>query len=262
MEKEIIDYGVCRLAIVPVRKDPADSAEQLTQLLFGDHYYVRSVSPDKKWLRVQIFFDQAEGWIDAKQHHTITSEYFEQINQADFKITMDVASTILYKKSPLTIVMGSIVPFSNAELFKIEEQLAFNGEAKSLGQRRDFEFLKSTAIKYLNAPYQLGGKSPFGIDAPGLVQMIFRIAGYPLPRDIAQMYAHGGRKVEDPQPGDLAFFFTKQGGVNHMGLVLQEDKVIHCSGRVRIDHLNYEGILNPETKIYTHQLSGFRRILP
>ena len=260
MSKDSIDYGVCRLSIVAVRKEPTDQAEQITQLLFGDHYYVLSSSPDKKWIHIRVFSDQTEGWLDGKQHHAITPEYFEQINQADFKITMDIASSILYKKSPLTIVMGSVVPISNAELFKMEEQLAFNGEAKSLGQKRDFEFLKSIALKYLHAPYQWGGKSPFGIDASGFVQMVYKIVGYSLPRDISKQ---GGKNREpgNALPGDIAFFKNKQGEINHVGIVLEEDKIIHVSGRVRIDHLHEEGILNAETKIFTHYLSGLRTIL-
>jgi hypothetical protein len=260
---DIIDLGVCRLALVPVRNGPGDAAEQVTQLLFGDPYEVHSVSHDKKWMSIKVITDQCEGWIDAGQHHSITPEYLEQINQADFKITMDVASTILYKKSPLTIVMGSIVPISTSELFKMEEQLAFNGESKSLSQRRDFEFLKTMALKYMNAPYQWGGKSPFGIDSGGLVQMVFKIAGYPLARHVGQQ-AVQGKKVKsltEARPGDLAFFDDKTGKPFHAGIVLEDDRIIHSCGRVRIDHINEEGILNAETKIYTHHLEGIRRVL-
>ena len=260
MSKDSIDYGVCRLSIVAVRKEPTDQAEQITQLLFGDHYYVLSSSPDKKWIHIRVFSDQTEGWLDGKQHHAITPEYFEQINQADFKITMDIASSILYKKSPLTIVMGSVVPISNAELFKMEEQLAFNGEAKSLGQKRDFEFLKSIALKYLHAPYQWGGKSPFGIDASGFVQMVYKIVGYSLPRDISKQ---GGKNREpgNALPGDIAFFKNKQGEINHVGIVLEEDKIIHASGRVRIDRIDSFGIYNEETKKYSHNLKMIKRVL-
>jgi hypothetical protein len=260
---DIIDYGVCRLALVPVRKGPGDSAEQVTQLLFGDHYEVWAVSPDRGWVSIKIITDQCEGWIDSRQHHSITPDYLEQITQADFKITTDIAATILYKKSPMTIVMGSIVPISTSELFKIEEQLAFNGEAKSLAQRRDFEFLKSVAFKYINAPYQWGGKSPFGIDAGGLVQMVFKIVGYSLARNIAQQAAQSKKvkSLDDARPGDVIFFSDKAGIPFHAGIFLEDDKIIHAAGRVRIDHLNEEGILNTETKIYTHHLSAIRRIL-
>jgi hypothetical protein len=259
---EIIDQGVCRLALVPVRKDPEDCAAQLSQLLFGDAYEVCEVTADRKWIKIKVEGDPCDGWIDARQHHSITPEYFEQVKHADFKISTDLASRILYKKSPLTILMGSIVPISASELFKMEEQLAFNGESKSIWQKRDAEFLKSIAIKYINAPFQQGGKSPFGIDAPGLTQMVYRICGYPLPRDVEKQ-AVSGKKIKSlgqSQSGDLAFFET-EGTSLHTGILLSEDKIIHAFGKVRIDYINEEGILDTETKIYTHHLSSIRRIL-
>lgn len=259
---EILDHGVCRLALVSVRKEPNDRSEQVTQLLFGDHYEVISYSSDHLWARIRIFTDHYEGWIDNKQHHSISAEYFDQINHANFKITTDLASGILYKKNPLTIVIGSVVPISGSELFKMEEQFAFNGESKSLGQKRDFEFLRSTAIKYLQAPYQWGGKSPFGIDCSGFTQMVFKLCGYFIPRDSSQQ-ASVGRQVEtleDAEPGDLAYF-TRDGSVTHVGIVLEDHKIVHASGQVRIDALMEEGIINPETKVISHFLGGIRRIL-
>jgi len=235
----------------------------VTQLLFGDHYEVVSLSPDRKWAHIKIYFDQTEGWLDIKQHHTISGEYFEQINATDYKITTDIASPVLYKKSPLTIVMGSIVPISNSELFKIEEQFAFNGESKSLGQRRDVDFVKTLARKYLQAPFQAGGKSPFGIDDTGFVQIVFKIAGYSLPRDITNQ-SLAGKKVksfDEACTGDLAFFSEKGKEISHVGLIIDSDKIIHASGYVRIDPITDEGILNTETKIYTHLSHSIRRII-
>jgi hypothetical protein len=260
---QAIDYGVCRLAIVTVRKEADQKSEPVTQLLFGDHYEVMFLSKDQKWLSIIITADRSTGWIESLQHHSISQEYHQQIGLANFKITTDIASTMLYKKSQLTIVMGSIVPISASELFKMEEQFAFNGETKSLGQRRDFEYLKDIACKYLNAPHLPGGKSPFGIDATGFVQMAFRLTGYQLPRDLQQQWSHGKEvdSYESAVGGDLAFFSGKDNQINHVGIVLDEQKIIHCSGRVRIDFLMEEGILAAETKIYTHTLAGLRRIM-
>lgn len=261
---EVLDYGVSRLAVITVRKEPDDKSEQTTQLLFGDHYELIAFSKDQKWAYIKIFADGYGGWIDRKQHHTITREYFDQINHANFKITTDVTSGILYKKNPLTILLGSIVPISNSELFKMEEQFAFNGDAKSLGQKRDFDFLKDIAIKYLHAPYQWGGKSPFGIDCSGFTQMVFKIGGYVLPRDASQQ-VQSGRVVSsfnNALPGDLAFFTNEAGQVSHVGLLLDDNKIIHASGQVRMDQLIEDGIVNVESKIITHTLSSLRRILP
>jgi gamma-D-glutamyl-L-lysine dipeptidyl-peptidase len=259
-----IDFGVCRLSVVAVRAEPSDKAEQVTQLLFGDHYEVTEQSKDKKWLRIKINFDQYEGWLDAKQHHPVSKEYFDYFNRAEFKITIDLTSSMLYNKSPLIILMGSMIPISSSELFKMEEQLAFNGEAKNVGQKREFEYLKNIALKYVNSPYQWGGKSPFGIDCSALTQIVYKICGYKLQRDSFQQATQGKpvNSFHDHKPGDLAFFKNKEDKINHVGIILDNDRIIHASGRVRIDHINEEGILNVDTKIYTHTFSHIRRFLP
>ncbi len=263
MSEEAFDYGVCRLSLVPMRSNPVHRAEQVSQLLFGDHYEVVESSKDKKWLRIVVYYDQSEGWIDIRQHHSITKEYYEYINRADFKITTDLSTSILYNKSPLLILLGSIIPISGAELFKMEEQFAFNGDSKSLGLKRDVEFLKTIARQYLNSPFQWGGKSPFGIDASGFVQMTFKISGYRLGRTV-QEQARQGREVSSPEealPGDLVFFAAAGEKNAHVGILLEVDKVIHASGKVRVDYFNDEGILTMDTKVYTHSLTHIRRIL-
>ncbi len=260
---EPVEYGVCRLAVVPLRVEPGDRSEQNTQLLFGDHYEVMGFSNDRKWAHIRIHADQSEGWLDTRQHHLISREYFDQINHTDYKITTEIASSVLYKKSPLTIVMGSIVPVSNSELFKIEEQFAFNGESKAVGQRRDVDFLVNTARKYLSSPYQWGGKSPFGIDPSGFVQMTFKIAGFPLHRDVKQQSLQG-KKIKtfnESAVGDLAFFAEKGGNISHVGIILEDAKLIHVHGQVRVDKITEDGALNPDTKVYSHLLHSIRRII-
>lgn len=257
-----LDYGVCRLSLVAVRAEPSHAAEQTTQLLFGEQYEVIEVSGDKKWLQIRNYFDQFAGWIDVRQHHPISKEYFDYINRADFKITTDIATSILYNKSPLQILIGSIIPISGAELFKMEEQFAFNGESKSLGQKRDLEFLKNIAVRYLNAPYQPGGRSPFGLDPAGFTQLVFKICGYQLDRTIQQQQENG-RPVKDfgdAAPGDLVFFKSRDKSL-HAGILLAGDKVIHVAEKVRVDYFDEEGILNPDTKVYTHSLLSARRVL-
>jgi hypothetical protein len=261
---EILEFGVCRLSVVPVRAESSDKAEQVTQLLFGDHYEVVNEDKDRKWVWIRTNYDQYEGWIDVKQHHAISKEYFEYLNHAEFKITTDVTSSILYNKSRQLILMGSMIPISSTELFKMEEQFAFIGEAKNLGQKRDFEFVRTTAVKYLNSPYLWGGKSTFGVDCSGFTQMVFKICGYRLQRDSGQQ-ALQGKSVAAPheaKAGDLAFFTNPNGKINHVGILLEKDKIIHSSGKVRVDAFTEEGIVNLETKIYTHRFSHLRRILP
>src|SRR5690606_13163275 len=255
--------GICRLSIVPVRAQPADQSEQVTQLLFGDHYAVISTAENKKWHKIRIYYDHYEGWIDAKQHYSITEDYFEQINNSDYKITLDYTSSILFKKQVINILIGSVLPISTSEIFKIEEQLAFNGDAKSLNQKRNYEFLRTVAFRFINSPYLWGGKTPFGIDCSGFTQQVFKIAGYKLQRD-ARLQALQGEPVEaleEAIPGDLLFFKNNNGRVNHVGILLEENEVIHASGRVRVDQIDSKGIVDTSTNLYTHTLSSIRRII-
>jgi gamma-D-glutamyl-L-lysine dipeptidyl-peptidase len=260
---EIIDHGVCRLSVVPVRKSPSDQSELVTQLLFGDDYAVIERGAENKWFKIRIIFDHYEGWISAAQHHSVSKEYVDYIARAEFKITTDITSSLLYNKTPLHILIGSIIPISGSELFKMEEQFAFNGQSKSLGLKREFEFLKQVALKYLNAPYLWGGKNPFGVDCSGFVQMVFKISGYRLFRDAWQQASQGKavKSFEQVAPGDLAFFKNSENKITHVGIVLEDNRIIHASGKVRIDHLNDQGILSVDSKIYTHELSHIRRIL-
>ncbi len=253
--------GICRLGIVPVRAKPDDRAEMVTQLLFGDHYSVTMAAENNKWLKIHIEFDAYEGWIDTKQHTEISIEYFIHLNNTEFKISTDITSTLLYKKRLIQIVIGSTLPISSSELFEVQEQFAFNGASKNMGEKQGFEFLKQNARIYLNAPYLWGGKSPFGIDCSGFTQQLFKMCGYRLWRDANQQFGQGVKvDFENALPGDLAFFENEKKEISHVSILMEHGETIHCSGFVRKDKLDAQGIFNEELSSYTHSLAGLRRI--
>lgn len=254
--------GVCRLAVVPVRSYPSETSEMVTQLLFGDHYSVLESMNEGKWLKVEIHFDDYLGWIDAKQHYSISDIYFNHLNDVNFKICTDVTGSLLFNKSPIQILIGSILPISSMELFNMDEQVAFNGDSYNMGDTMGYDLIKQIALKYLNAPYLWGGKTPFGIDCSGFIQMIFKIAGYRLSRDASEQ-ALQGTMVESltvAQPGDLCFFGTKT-KITHVGMLLTENKIIHASGKVRIDEITPQGIQMTSTNALTHKLQSIKRVL-
>lgn len=255
--------GICRLGIVPVRAEPNEKAEMVTQLIFGDHYSVNHFSDNGKWANINIEADQYNGWIDTLLHKEISEEYFNHLNQIEFKISTDISSTILYKKRLIQIVMGSILPLSSHELFDVTEQFAFNGGAKSIGEKQGFEFLNRMLKNYMNAPYLWGGKTPFGIDCSGLTQMSFKLCGYMLKRDAHQQYLQGTEvpSLTGALPGDLAFFNNENNVITHVGIVMENGDILHASGYVRIDKLDEKGIYREDFSNYTHNLAGIRRIL-
>ncbi len=227
---EEAEKGICRLAIIAMYSSPSDDAAMVSQLLFGEHYTVLDKEPH--WLKISLHFDQSEGWIRADQHEPISSQYFEQINNSDYKVCTDLVGKIFFKKRHVNIVLGSILPISTNELFKVEEQVAFNGSAKSLSQKREWEFFASIASMYMYTPYLKGGKSPFGIDAEGMVQQIFKVCGYRLPRTRQQQLRVGEdvQQLASAQPGDIVY--TKDEGNRSAYVVLTEGMAIGISGGV------------------------------
>ncbi|MDH5398391.1 MAG: C40 family peptidase [Cyclobacteriaceae bacterium] len=257
------EKGICRLSAVPIRKDPDHRSEMVSQLVFGEHYSVMEYSNDKQWLKVKNFFDDYVGWITANQHVVIPEDYFEQINASDYKTCLDVTSTILYNKSQVNIFMGSIIPIATNEIFQMEEQLAFNGEAKRLSEKRDADFINQMARRLLNSPYLWGGRTPFGLDCSGFVQLIFKIAGYKLHRDSYLQSGHGVsiESIEEVLPGDLAFFRNDEGHVEHVGIILEGHKIIHVHGKVKIDVLTGDGIKDNKTTRCSHHHPFYKRVI-
>ena len=259
---ELSGYGICRLSVVPVRAEGADVSELISQLLFGEHYTVLESSEDGKWVYIQNAFDAYEGWIDIKQHHSISAGYFEQLDNTEYKICTDHTALILYNKNVVNVTIGAILPLLSNPLFVTEEQLAFNGEAKSIYQRWTVEQLLSIANKFLNAPYLWGGKTPFGIDCSGFTQQVFRISGYHLKRDSSQQIRQGKEIIfEERAAGDLAFFKNENGIMNHVGIILGDETIMHASGHVRIDRFDDKGIVNEALKKHTHKLFKIKRII-
>jgi len=67
--------------------------------------------------------------------------------------------------------------------------------------------------------------------------------------------------IEETKPGDLAFFDDDEGRIVHVGIIWEKNKIIHASGKVRIDNVDQFGIYNVETKRYTHQMRVMKRII-
>lgn len=255
--------GICRLSIVPVRGEGRESSEMVTQLLFGDHYTVLETDLKGDWLRIMIQFDEYEGWINRKQHYMVSEEYFEELSNKEFQACGEICGRLQLRNEHLNIVFGSLLPVTSNELFDLSEQVKFVGKMLPVRKTCGFAILKELAFQYINSPYLWGGKTPFGIDCSGFVQMTYKLCGYPLRRDASQQARQGKTVsgISEARPGDLAFFHNQEGKVVHVGIILENKQIIHASGKVRVDYLDEKGIYDKESKMYTHRLCLIKRMI-
>jgi len=59
----------------------------------------------------------------------------------------------------------------------------------------------------------------------------------------------------------LTFFDNEDGIITHVGLIADEDKIIHSSGQVRMDRIDHHGIYNDSLQKYTHKLRLVKRVI-
>ena len=247
-------YGICNLSIVPIRLEPNDNSEQISQLLYGDAFKILEVKI--KWTKIKLCFDNYIGWISNKQYELINEKQLKLLEKNPQVYSYDLVEFIENDKHELiAIPLGS-----NLNALNI---LKHKYDGNTISGVQDKSKIVSTALRFLNSPYSWGGRTPFGIDCSGFTQMVYKLNGYKLERD-SHLQAKQGSPlsfIEESEPGDLAFFDNDEGKIIHVGIIMDNNHIIHASGKVRIDRIDQTGVYNSETKSHTHKLRVIKKII-
>jgi hypothetical protein len=258
-------FGICNQSIVPCRSEAAHRSEMVSQLLFGEYFTI--LEETEEWLHILTTYDCYDCWISNKQYVSIKEETFKTLQSEAQAMSAEPMQLIQDKStdSYFPIIAGSTLPFLKDKIVRIENHLyEFSGEFVLPNEKKlTRSTIISTAFTYLNSPYLWGGRSFFGVDCSGFTQIAFKLNGLKLPRDASQQALIGQSLsfVEEALAGDLAFFDNEEGKIIHVGIILEDAKIIHASGKVRVDKLDHYGIFNVDTKRYSHHLRVIKRIL-
>jgi hypothetical protein len=246
----------------------------VTQILFGELYHV--TGKENTWFRVKLAFDDYEGWIDSQQAELTGEPEFTRLLSSETSVSLDLVQLLSDEtgKTMIPLVLGSSLPGMDESRVRIGRNLFFydGSVSESILQPHPFrqcnglEFtqqLIEDAMLYMNAPYLWGGRTPFGIDCSGFVQMAYKLQGIKILRDASQQATMGEviSLLAEAEPGDLAFFDDLEGNITHVGMLIDRHRIIHCSGNVHIDTLDHEGIYNESLQKYTHKLRLIKRLL-
>lgn len=280
--------GIALHSIIPIRVKPAEEAEQETQMLFGEmcEVIVESESESQtrgNWTHIRLDDDGEEGYVDTKMLTILSDQEAKEITALyEAKNYARVRMPMAYAVSENN---GQTIPLTAGTKLPKYKQGRF--EVLGVGFRIDPQMVADQPMEmteenvlntvrfFINTPYLWGGKNALGIDCSGFSQTIYSLFGIQLPRMARQQRlvesesAPKGLKWKDisfgeAKCGDLAFFDhadqdPEKTKIIHVGILLDKDRIIHASGRVKIEKIDEQGIYSAELGRYTHHLAGIRR---
>src|SRR5476649_1048026 len=106
-----MEYGICNLAIIPLRAEPNERSEQVSQVLFGEVFEITEWNYN--WVHIITSIDNYKGWIGRMQFMALGHMAYKQLQQKPPLLT-NAAVTQAWKivdNSILYLPIGSSLSF-------------------------------------------------------------------------------------------------------------------------------------------------------
>jgi cell wall-associated NlpC family hydrolase len=204
----------------PLRAAPADDAEQVSQLIFGEVFDVLDAREGYVWGQAKR--DGYVGWAPA---HALSAEVLEPTHRVIALRTFGFAGP--------SIKTASFGPISLNALVRITDEGGDLSHAEGAGWiptrhlapiGQTFVEPAATAEQFVGTPYLWGGRDSLGLDCSGLIQQALWAGGVACPRDSDQQQALGAAAGPGHlKRGDLVFWR------GHVGMMLDAARLIHAN---------------------------------
>jgi hypothetical protein len=235
-----------------------------------------------RWTKIRSTLDGQEGWVDFKMLEHVGDKAIRRLgDEAMGRVAVPMAiATDMETGAELMLTLGTRLPnYAHGTFEVLDKQYLINPDCvyDLEGSLQDDRLASPTDVKgedvcavaqrLLNAPYLWGGKNAMGMDCSGFTQVVYGVFGVNLLRNAREQMTQGEvvASLAEAQPGDLAFFDhadrdPKATNISHVGLLLDNQTIIHCSGKVHIDMIDEQGIHLADGEL-THHLVQIRRYL-
>jgi cell wall-associated NlpC family hydrolase len=212
-------------AIVPLRARPSADATLLTQALKGERATIYD-RDGEGWAWGQLNSDGYVGWLP-------DSALAKPVATPTHKIT--ALRTFAFPGPSIKLPPVDTLPMeARVAVIRGEGAFAVTREGWFLPRRHvdgigtNADDFVAVAERFVGTPYLWGGKSSFGIDCSGLVQISLNAAGTGCPRDSDMQQAGLGRALSAAESGKLRrgdLIFWK----GHVAIVRDGDTIVHAN---------------------------------
>ena len=241
-EESFIDASPGHFITVPVTnmyQQPDPESEVVSQAFFSER--ILPIASHNDWVQIETTVDQYRGWVPK-------GTFCERATAlaAGECVTVNRLAAHLYRQADTTRGLLMTLPFESRLVVreaKNERWLTVvlpdgctayiqRGDVVRSPTPIDREAICSFSQRFLGLPYTWGGRSSFGYDCSGFVQMLYRQMGYQIPRDSKDQLRWEGF-TEVPlgrhQAGDLIFFGLSKTEIRHVGMSIGGDEFIHAT---------------------------------
>ncbi len=255
-------YGICRVTLLPMYREPVPGSGMSSQLLFGELYQISRRTKDGDWLFAEGENQAGSGWILASQHQQLEEREFVFFGQAAFHVSTSTIGKLIWDKTPVYLLPGSQLHADQNELFDWAASFSFEGESRPFSEKVTREQLVSIATGFLNAPYLSGGRSIFGLFGGSWLQLVFKIGGYRVPNYLSTLLTAGEEVgLAGMRAADMLIFGNEHGIPSGVGLYMGEGKLLLVDGKVRILEFDPENWSASKNKSHNAQVLHVKNLV-
>lgn len=247
--------------VTDMREAPNEQSEIVSQAYFSERVHLLEEHLD--WTKVETTVDHYQGWVKSDQICHVQNDFY-----ADSCLTVKVNRCMAHlyhvpntiygpiRTLPLESVL-QVIHFENDPQSRWIKVLTVDGQEAFI-QRGDIAInppniprdqIVSFSKQFLGLPYTWGGRSSFGYDCSGFVQMLYRQMGVYLPRDAKDQAKWEGLQFTEIQsmlPGDLMFFGLGKEQIRHVGMYIGSGQFIHATVAENAPYIHISNLSDPE----------------
>lgn len=243
--KSLMTSAICVLAsnffyinepVVNMRENPSNESKIVSQAIFSEEIIVKETTSDWSLINTP---DGYTGWVLSNSFVNLSKPYDTSLKTSRLKTHIYGINDTEY--GPIkSLPYGSklkVLDSTDPRWLKIIlldgcQCYVQKGDVSSEFKRLHKNELSQFSQKFLDLPYTWGGRSSFGYDCSGFVQMLYHQIGIHLERDAKQQILDNRFQtieIKDLEPGDLIFFGKSDQKITHVGMSIGDNQFIHAT---------------------------------